>query len=646
MDDFEGPLRGLVRRLDELRSEPNLIKLAGALEGAKLTVADVAPYVKETPRSYHRGLVVRREHYELLVLTWLPGQGSVPHDHAGSVSAMLVLQGEAAEGCWKIAPDGYVDLQFESIVGRGELTAWQDAGVHTIRNASPTGETLVTVHVYASPLKDFRRFAPRPASTAAVAPDAGRDEVVVVGGGFSGSVTAAQILRRAASAGRAVHVTLVERQGVVGEGLAYGTRDPSHLLNVPAGRMSAWADRPDDFLQWLSRRGEPATPGDFLPRRVYGEYVRETLMSAAAAAGPSAKLSVVFDEVRRLARRPDGGWVVNFARGTSLTASAVVLAIGHRPPPDPIGRYWSGPRSRYIADPWKPFATNAVEPNDPVVVLGTGLTAVDAVLSLAREGRKAPVTLLSRRGLVPQAHAASPAPPADLAPLAAELLAAPGGVCVRTLFRRLRQRVAEGAANGVDWRSVVDGLRPHTAALWRATSLAERRTFLARLRPFWEVHRHRMALAAAAKFRSLLDQGVVKILAASVASAQAEEDGVRLYVREKGDHRLLELKAAWVLNCTGPAASNSAESNPAIGSLLVHGWVQPDPLSLGLETTPDGETIDARGAAAPDLFVVGTLRKPGFWESTAVPELRMQAAAVAECVLKRLAASIPQPAVG
>ncbi len=389
MDAFVGSIADLVQRLDELRSELTLTKIAAALDAVKLTVADVKPYIRETPRSYHRATVVRREHYELLVLTWLPGQMSAPHDHAGSVSAMLVLQGEAAEGCWRIAEDGYVDLQHDTIVGPGQLTAWQDAGVHTIRNASAE-QTLITVHVYTPALRDFRRFVPRP-KLAAARPAIelnGPPTVVIVGGGFSGAMTAAQILRRASAEGSPIKVAIVERQGAVGEGLAYSTRDAAHLLNVPAGRMSAWPDRPNDFVEWASRHYTLVEPGDFLPRMWYGQYVRETLLATAQQSGDSADLSVIFDEARRIARRPQGGWIVNFARGASLPADVVVLAIGHRPPPDPIGRLWNGPRNRHIADPWRTFATNVIRADEPVIILGSGLTAVDAVLSLTHDQQR------------------------------------------------------------------------------------------------------------------------------------------------------------------------------------------------------------------------------------------------------------------
>lgn len=641
MDALNGSLGDLVRRLDALEHDCSLVKLTAAVEAARLTVADVASYVKETPRGYHRGLVVRRDHYELLILTWLPGQGSVPHDHSGSVSAMQVLAGQAAEGCWRLSPDGYADLEFETTIRRGEMTAWQDAGLHTVRNSAADGSTLITVHVYAPPLKDFRRFIPRGDRPLAnvLPPEGGPPTVVVVGGGFSGSMTAAQLLRCATAARLAVRVVLVERQGALGEGLAYGTRDLAHLLNVPAGRMSVWPDRPDDFVRWVSQRYVTVAAGDFLPRQWYGEYVRESLLAAAQEAHEFARLSVTFDEARRITRRPAGGWMVHFGRSASLAADAVVLAIGHRPPPDPIGRLWSGPRDRFIADPWRPLAASVVGPDEPILILGSGLTAVDAVLTLTQEPRRAPITLLSRRGLVPLAHAATPQPAADLQVLVTELLSARGSLRARDLLAKVRRRVREVLQNGGDWRSVVDGLRPHTAALWQSLPLAERRKFLTRLRPYWEVHRHRMAPAVAEQFRALVKQGLVRVLAGSVASAHAEQDHVRLYLRERGEERLLETRAAWVINCTGPTASNSAESNPVIGSLLVHGRARPDALGLGLDTTATGQAIDAHGQPAADLFVVGTLRKPALWESTAVPELRAQAAAVAERVLHELAAS-------
>jgi uncharacterized NAD(P)/FAD-binding protein YdhS len=636
MHTLSGRLLELVQHLDALGPRPPLVDTARALKEAHLTPADLAAYIQRNPRSYNRALVVLREAYELLVLTWLPGQASVPHDHMGSLCALQVVHGEAVEGCYHVAPDGYADLQYEKALPCGEVIAAQDAGVHAVRNASQTGELLVSVHVYAPPLKDFHQFTLRPQRPADILPEtpAPPRTVVVVGGGFSGSMAAAQLLRSAAQAGLPLEVALVERKGAIGEGVAYGTREPAHLLNVTAGRMSAWPDRPDDFVQWASRRsGDGVSPKDFLPRQWYGEYVRETLLATARQSGQAAKLAVLFDEVRRAARHPAGGWMVHLARGASIRAEAVVLALGHRPPDDPIRRQWSGPRTRLITDPWRPFAMNVVEPDEPVVILGSGLTAVDAVLSLTRQPRQAPITLVSRRGLLPQPHADTPLPPVDMQPLVRDLVATPGGLRASTLLRKVKRLAGKVAGTGGDWRSVVDSLRPHTETLWQALSVAERQRFLSQVRPFWEVHRHRMAPAIAARFRTLLDSGAVRLVAGRVESARAEGDRVRLVLRERLKDRSIPMEAAWVVNCTGPMPSNSVESNPAVGSLIVQGLLLPDELSLGVETTSEGNAVTANGEKVSDLFVVGTLRKPASWESTAVPELRNQAAAVAGRVL-------------
>jgi len=247
--------------------------------------------------------------------------------------------------------------------------------------------------------------------------------------------------------------------------------------------------------------------------------------------------------------------------------------------------------------------------------------------------------MVSRHGLLPQPHATGPVPPSDLNSLIAELIATPGGFTARNLLRQIRSKVREVTGQGGDWRSVVDGLRPHTARLWQSMSGQVRKEFLTRLRPFWEVHRHRMAPAVTETLRGLLARDEVRLITGRVESAQAQDQGVKLVTRERGTGRLIETEAAWVINCTGPLPSNSVESNPVIGSLLVSGLLRPDELSLGIETTPAGNAVAADGKEVPDLFLVGTLRKSTDWESTAVPELRSQAAVVGERVLALLASA-------
>jgi uncharacterized NAD(P)/FAD-binding protein YdhS len=641
-------LSELASKLDAITGKPTLIDLANSLGEAKITWADVEPYVKANPHSYNRATVVLRDRYELLVMTWLGGQSSVAHDHGGSICAMLTVRGTACEGNYSVAPDGYVDLEYETFFHAGEITAGEDAAIHTVSNPATGDDLLVTVHIYAPPLRDFRRFAAR--AVAIDPPTLPRSEkpvVAIVGGGFSGSASAAQILRQAKASGAPMRVVLLEQRGSVGEGLAYGTREDCHLLNVPAGRMSAWPDQPGDFLKWAQATYGPAsntpvsnTPvsaDDFLPRQWYGQYIRQTVMRAASEAADTVDFSVVFDEVRRISRHPGGGWLLNLARGTPVRADAVVLGIGHRAPNDPLGKRWTGSRTRFIADPWKAFAMNAVPADDAVVILGSGLTAVDAVMSLVNRGHRGQITLISRRGFLPQPHLPGHATAVDLSAMATELTEGKPLTALE-LFRRLRKQAATAMAGQTPWQLVIDGLRPHIAKLWAALPTKERRRFLMHLRPLWEVHRHRMPVPVANRFNALLGSGAVVILAGRAESVHADGDQLRITVREKQTGICRELACGWIVNATGPSPSNSAAANPAIGSLLIQGLLTADELNLGVRTTPQGNAIGSNGEPVENLLVVGTLRKPELWESTAVPELRAQAAGAAAKIIAELAA--------
>ena len=69
-------------------------------------------------------------------------------------------------------------------------------------------------------------------------------DIVVVGGGFSGAMSAVNIARRS---DHPLHVVVVNDRGSVGRGVAYGLRRPEYLLNVAARNMSAFPDEPDHF---------------------------------------------------------------------------------------------------------------------------------------------------------------------------------------------------------------------------------------------------------------------------------------------------------------------------------------------------------------------------------------------------------------
>lgn len=474
------------------------------------------------------------------------------------------------------------------------------------------------------------------------APAASQD-ICVVGGGFSGCMVVANLLTRSAGHRVPLRVHLIERRPDMGQGAAYATRDPVHLLNVPARNMSAWADRPDDFLEWARARKPEARPSDFLPRRLYAEYLLDTLARVEASAQGRCALHRVHDEAIRATQRPDGSWEVHLASGRTIPCEAIVLATGHRAPGDPLGGRWKGPTDHWIADPWRPGATDPISANEAVVIVGAGLTAMDQLLSLAarQPDRSAPVTLVSRSGLMPAAHAPVAQPPVDPMPMLNDLALSGRVTSVRGLLRAVR-RVIRGSAGAPpqEWRAVIDGLRPYTQGLWSALSQVEKRRFMRHVRAIWDTHRHRMAPEIGERIEALRGKGFITAVRGRIRSGEADASALRLRVEvfQRGapsNERIIE--ARWAINCTGPSPTVGHAEDRFAASLIDAGLARVDPIGLGLETDPLGRPLAGSGRSSGGLWVIGSLRRPALWETTAVPELRGQAESVARECLQALA---------
>jgi uncharacterized NAD(P)/FAD-binding protein YdhS len=460
--------------------------------------------------------------------------------------------------------------------------------------------------------------------------------IAVLGAGFTGTMVAVHSLRAARVPTR---VLLVERSGRFSAGVAYGTRSDAHLLNVPAGRMSALPAEGEHFLRWAVARGFAVAGGNFVPRRLYGKYLAELLDDAEAAAPFGTSIVRVAGEARALARRPGGGWVLELADGRRFELAAAVLAIGNYEPADvpaeDNGLYAS---ARYARDPWAPGALE-VAAHAPVLLLGTGLTMLDIAIALVERGHRGPIHALSRRGLLPQAHRDSPsAPPQHERP--AELERWP-----RTALgylRALRREVREAEPRGVDWREVVTAIRHDTPELWRALPRAEKQRFLRHLRSYWETHRHRSAPATAARIEALRANGQLRVHAARLLGFDTQAALPLARIRPRGSARSVELACARVINCTGPDTQLARVNDPLVSALRGAGLVRPDELGLGLDTDESGALIAADGRVADGLFLVGPLRKGLLWENTAVPELRVEAQRMAQTLAQRAADALLQ----
>jgi uncharacterized NAD(P)/FAD-binding protein YdhS len=447
--------------------------------------------------------------------------------------------------------------------------------------------------------------------------------VAIIGGGFTGTALAAQLLRN--SGGR-VSVALIERGPRPGRGVAYGTECGDHLLNVRTINMSAYPDDPGHFLRWAQANHDPRVkPDDYLPRQVYGRYVASLLQQEIERhPGRFEHLRDEAVSIDRFSNKAE----VRLLSGKTLLASKVVLALGNFPPGDPRLSGMTAESRRYVSDPWAPGALTDMAQDKAVLLVGSGLTSVDVAIALWKQGFRGNIHALSRRGLLPQSHkATNPWPPFwdEESPRTA-----------RGLLRLIRTQVEAAQAQGSGWRAVMDSLRPFTQEIWRSLPREEQRRFLRHARPYWEVHRHRVAPEIGKLLAAQMQNGLIEIHAGRVNQYCEDRAGIDVTYRDRKTGELVSVRVDRVINCTGPEADCRRIEHPLLTDLLRQKLVRPDPLFLGLDTSAYGALMNGRGEASDFLYAVGPSRKGSLWESTAVPEIRSQVAELATLLLTTL----------
>lgn len=439
----------------------------------------------------------------------------------------------------------------------------------------------------------------------------------IIGFGFSGSMVATHLVR-AAQAPLTLYLIDPECDA---RGVAYRTTNPDHLLNVPAHNMSAFADAPEDFVRWLSSADAATSKGklgitrdylptDFVPRALYGAYLN-SLWRATQALAAQKKLAMKLVPSRAVAVQAGGSPAILTERGDAIAVDCIVLAVGH----EGKSIFPQISSSHLIQNPWAEdtFADAAHWPS-PVLLMGTGLTAVDMVLSLRQAGYAGEILATSRHCLLPQAHAKPPSPALQFPHAAIASLRT-----LRQYVRFVRHTIRE---QGGDWRVVVDGLRPHTQTLWQRLSPRDKQRFLTHLLPLWSTHRHRMAPEIAARIAAEMAAGTLRFFASP--SLQVGEENGQLSITAA---EATPQPAGRILNATGLELNLARSRNPLLRQLLESGVVEVHPTALGIATDPHHR---AWGGLHPQLFALGSLLTGQLLESTAVPELRVQAAKVAQ----------------
>jgi uncharacterized NAD(P)/FAD-binding protein YdhS len=458
--------------------------------------------------------------------------------------------------------------------------------------------------------------------------------LVICGGGASAVLLLAALKERT---WRPIAVTIMEPRARLGAGVAYSTPCPAHLLNTRACNMSVNADA-NDFVQWLiserGRRGFNWREDDFAPRQFYGEYLQSRLQDIRSA--PNIQLSWLQSAADRVVACGHG-WEVVPVNGVPVPADIVVLATGNEPPA-PLGADLA-PQAQHLIlnNPWEAGRKNAIPRDAAVLIAGTSLTAVDVVAELLHRRHRGPIVAFSRRALLPRRHGAALDFPAGLH----RAFPSP----LRAIVKEVRELVGEDA-RGDRWRGVMTQLRSMAPALWSAWDLSEQRRFLRHVRPFWDVHRHRLAPVVHATLTRAIARGQLSIARGRLEAFEyvAARDSLRATLRRKGLRQVLE--GSVLINCTGPQTHPLRVANSLLRNSVAEGVARSDALALGLATDPRSRVISRDGAAHRTLYALGTLARGSQWELTAVPEIREQACGVARDIDQYMATRAQQAAEG
>jgi len=456
-----------------------------------------------------------------------------------------------------------------------------------------------------------------------------RADILIIGGGLSGTMLAVQLLRLPGQR----RILIIEPRAELGRGEAYSAVELGHTLNGNAARMSVDPDNPDDLTQWLTAHiaagGWPESAEQnvpiselFPPRGLFGVYVQQRLAEArVVGARHGSTVEHVRAEVVDLQTDADSVQLT-LNDGQHLNGAFAVLATGMFPAARTPQKDSSGLNAAAL-DPWDVAAMRQLDPQSTVLIIGSGLTMVDAVVSLEQAGHRGPIDVFSRHGLLPHVRRQ---PPAWVDFLAQD----PGIRTPRQLLHELRRHCLDAIAQGIDWQAPLDTVRAHIGRLWSQATDVQRRQFVRHVRPWWESHHHRSPPLSAALVERLHNEGRLRIQAASFKGLEpSTQQGVSIRIRPRGESETRVVHGAALINSSGIEYDWRRVARPLPQQLLARGLVRPGPLALGITAAVDGAVLDAEGQVASRLFAMGPPLRGMWWESTAVTDVALQAKALA-----------------
>jgi uncharacterized NAD(P)/FAD-binding protein YdhS len=457
---------------------------------------------------------------------------------------------------------------------------------------------------------------------------ASKHTVAIIGGGFCGVMAAVQLLRISKNE---PSILLFEAGNEVGRGVAYSSYTSGHLLNVPARNMSAFPDQSGDFVDWLRQQADYSNFSKeeigqlFVPRILFGNYIQDLFNREIS--NRTTTVNIIAQRVIAC-RKSEDDYLLQTAEGQVFSADKVVIATGNFLPGKPKGIPHSFTGSnRYFKNPWDPSAVNVTDEKIPVLIAGTGLTMVDVVIGLMEKRPQQKIIAISPKGYEILSHKHYGNHPAIL-----EELHPP--YQLDQLVKIFRKHIQAVWKRGITGEAVVDAVRSKTQEIWSALTMEEKKRFLSHLRHLWGLARHRLPAGIHSLIRQLRERGQLNIIAGRIIDAHEDGSSVIVTYLERKTNTVKEIRVSRIINCTGPQTDVLRLNDPLFKQLYEDGMITPDLLGMGIRCDEYCRPIKKNGSISPNLFAMGSLLKGDRWESTAVPELRVQARQIAELLAK------------
>ncbi|HEX8517673.1 MAG TPA: FAD/NAD(P)-binding protein [Bacteroidia bacterium] len=451
--------------------------------------------------------------------------------------------------------------------------------------------------------------------------------VCIIGGGVSGSLTAVQLLKKSEK----VKVILINSGNPLLTGVAYSTQRAEHLLNVPAGKMSVYPDKPDHFIEWLKSLPEFEKSSDadlkhsFLPRMIYGSYLGDVLNKFMK----DDRITVV-ESKAEAAGRSENKYVIRLEAGSSIEADVLVLAMGNFLPAAPKLKDCSAfSNQHFYANPWSDAFLENLSGSSSVLLIGGGLTMIDCVLSLVNTNFNGQIYAVSPRGYLPEGHLEKPSSYPDFFNeyKNRDLL---------TIFKSIRKHIAEAKKNTIPWQAVIDSVRPHAKEIWLHFSGDDKQRFITHLRHVWGVARHRLPTGVHRKMKQLISDGRLIVMDGRIREISETENGFHVGIKRRRQSNSEYLKVSRIVNCTGPQINYKELDEAFVKSLIAENIICPDEHKMGINASPGGRVLDNKGGVVKNVYAVGSMLRKVLWETTAVPELRENAENVAQQIIESI----------